>query len=57
MPETRIRTARKGATATEYALIAALIAIMAIPAMITLADGNNQRADKAAHAMAGTPDR
>lgn len=52
----RLLSARDGASAIEYALMAALIAVAMVPALKVVTDGNNQRADKTAHALAGTPD-
>lgn len=54
---TRLFTARKGASAIEYALVIALIAIAMVPALKVITDGNNQRADKTAHALAGAPEQ
>lgn len=54
---TRLFTAREGASAIEYALMAALIAIAMVPALKVVTDGNNQRADKTAHALAGAPEQ
>lgn len=54
---TRLFTARNGASAIEYALVIALIAIAMVPALKVITDGNNQRADKTAHALAGAPEQ
>ncbi len=49
-----IVTNQRGATAIEYGLIAAIIAVAAIPMMQWIGDVNSQRVSKAAYGM-GAP--
>ncbi len=46
---------RRGATAIEYGLIVAIIAVAAIPAMQWIGDVNSNRAEKAAYGLGETP--
>ena len=54
MAGTRIVKDNRGATAIEYGLIAAIIAVSAIPMMQWIGDVNSQRVSKAAYGM-GAP--
>lgn len=51
----RIDHDQKGATAIEYGLIAAIIAVAAIPMVQWMGDVNNQRVEKAAYGLGAPP--
>lgn len=50
----KLRHDQRGATALEYGLIAAIIAVAAIPMIQWMGDVNNQRVEKAAYGL-GAP--
>jgi pilus assembly protein Flp/PilA len=50
----KLRHDQRGATAIEYGLIAAIIAVAAIPMIQWMGDVNNQRVEKAAYGL-GAP--
>ncbi len=54
MAARRIVKDQRGATAIEYGLIAAIIAVASIPMMQWIGDVNSQRVSKAAYGM-GAP--
>jgi Flp pilus assembly pilin Flp len=51
MSSTRLLNDQRGATAIEYGLIVAIIAVASVPAIQWMGDLNNQRAQKAAYGL------